>query len=85
MENTYNINGTDYWIEEFDPGWGWSCEGDQSEGFFDTYNEALQACMDYVSQQVTNEIDAQEEAENDRIYGSYEDQVRKTYNSMIRS
>lgn len=50
MENTYIINGTEYWVDEFEPGWGWASSDSESEGFYTTHNEALQACMDYVSQ-----------------------------------
>ena len=85
MQDTYTINGTEYWIDEFDAGWLWMSDDEESGIYYATHNEALQGAMDYVSQKEADEKYAEQEALDDKLYGTYDEQVTKTYNSMIRS
>ena len=50
MENTYNINGTEYWIDEFDAGWLWQSKEAEGDIYHPTALEALQSSMQHASQ-----------------------------------
>lgn len=70
----YEINGMDYWIEEFDVGFGWNNSKDEQQDderkFFTTELEALQDAMNW------------EAGRKERYHGSLE-QATDYYNAYI--
>jgi hypothetical protein len=76
----YPINGTSYIIDEFQNGFAWVTDADESP-CFDTALEALQHAI--INEQVIaqNREAAQAQLLEDEVYGTYQQQVNAYYNA----
>lgn len=84
-QRTYQINHVEYVISY--TGWyDWHCverDADSSDSF-ETLAECLQDAMAFERQSIAEDKWKAEEEANDLKYGTYEEQKRKTYNSLTR-
>lgn len=95
MQNTtpkdkcYSINGNECSIELFNAGWGWTIKTgatfpqyESNDDTYPTHNEALQAAINYVSNQEADAEAAQQQFMSEAFFGTYQQQVAREYRSM---
>jgi len=76
----FTINNIPFMLDEFQDGWAWVNE--ETEGAaFETATEAQQDALRWVGQRMTEEEERAECKAEERIYGTYEQQVNSLYYS----
>lgn len=79
------INGSKYIIEEYDIGeWFWTSAESESSRYFPTASEAFQNAMDHVQYELDEAEDALADKLEAEIYGTYDQQVRRHHDWVIR-
>lgn len=85
MSFTFYINGTEFWIDEFDDGFNWrNAQNADGSVSFPTILEAQQDALEYTKNNIDFEHKLQACKNEDRIYGSYENQIAALNDYNIR-
>ena len=82
MDIEFTLNDNHFIVTDMNDGSGYFWISGEAEGrVFPTAIEAQQDAIDNHSEYLEGLIDAKEQADNDREYGSYEDQVESLWRS----
>lgn len=78
----FEINGVEHWIERLDDGYVWASDVNESDDIMQTVCAAQQDALDKAQAKIADAaVDAAQREEN-KLYGTYEEQVEQYWKSQ---